>query len=230
MDALRGVPWSALMFKMALTHGRARVTIIHNPRGSRLRHASLAAALIVLFAPAGYPQTSSTNGSQDTPVFRVQVLGYIVADFTTRVSRYIELRSRLEKGLPPLEVTEDPAEITSAQRALAKRIRVAREGARQGEIFTPDISREFRKVLLLEIDADTRAAIMDDNPGEISHDINDTYPRRIPFSTVPANVLAALPRLPDDIQYRFLGRHLILLDTRSNVILDRIPCALRCTK
>ena len=33
-----------------------------------------------------------------------------------------------------------------------------------------------------------------------------------PLSTVPPNILVALPRLPDDIQYRFLGRHLILLD------------------
>lgn len=34
-------------------------------------------------------------------------------------------------------------------------------------------------------------------------------------------------QLPRDLQYRFLGRHLVLLDTRARVILDRIPYAIR---
>jgi hypothetical protein len=45
---------------------------------------------------------------------------------------------------------------------------------------------------------------------------------------VPGTILAALPALPDDVEYRFLGRHLILLDVRAGVILDRIPYAIRC--
>ena len=45
---------------------------------------------------------------------------------------------------------------------------------------------------------------------------------------VPVNILARLPRLPDDIEYRFLGRDMILLDTRASVILDRIPYAIQC--
>jgi hypothetical protein len=129
--------------------------------------------------------------------------------------------------LPALTVTGAPAEIRSAQRALARRIRVARAEAKEGTIFTPAISAEFRKVLLLEMTADILEAIMDDNPGEFSHQINATYPEGQPFSTVPSNILSALPRLPDDVQYRFLGRHLILLDIRANVILDRIPCAIQ---
>lgn len=48
--------------------------------------------------------------------------------------------------------------------------------------------------------------------GEFEHRINGRYPGRLPLSTVPPNVLAALPRLPDDLQYRFVGRHLVLLD------------------
>jgi hypothetical protein len=104
---------------------------------------------------------------------------------------------------------------------------VARAGAKQGDIFTPSISVEFKKVLILQMDSNTWAAIMDDNPGEFSNEINSTYKEGKPLSTVPPNILAVLPRLPDDIQYRFLGRHLILLDTRASVILDRIPFAIR---
>ena len=184
-------------------------------------------ALIVSMASVCYAQPVTTTQTRDTPDFRVQVWGYIVADFSERVRDYFELRSELEKGLPPLTVTDDPAEIRRAVRALAQRIRVARAGAKQGDIFTPTISVEFRKALILEIDANTWAAIMDDNPGELSTKINGSYPEGKPLSTVPPNILAVLPRLPDDIQYRFLGRHLILLDTRANVILDRIPVAIQ---
>jgi hypothetical protein len=79
------------------------------------------------------------------------------------------------------------------------------------------------------MNANTWAAIMDDNPGEFSVQINGSYPDGKPLSTVPPNILAVLPTLPDDIQYRFLGRHLIFFDTRASVILDRIPYAIQCT-
>ena len=189
---------------------------------------SLAIALMVSVASVGYTQPVTTNQNRETPDIRVQVWGYIVADFSTRVWGYFELRSELEKGLPALRVTDDPAEIRRAIRALAKRIRLARAEAREGDMFTPTISVEFRKALILEMNANTWAAIMDDNPGEFSNQTDGTYPEGKPLSTVPPNILAALPRLPEDIQYRFLGRHLILLDTRANLILDRIPYAIQC--
>jgi hypothetical protein len=183
---------------------------------------------MVVFTAVIYAQVPSASAGSDTPVFKVQVWGYIAEDFTARVASYYALRSQLQKGLPALKVTDYPAEIRSAQLALAERIRVARHRAKPGEIFTPAIRVEFRKVLSGAIDANTIGAIMDDNPGKISHHINSTYPEGEPFSTMPANILAVLPRLPDDIHYRFLGRELILIDTAANVILDRIPCAIQC--
>ena len=193
----------------------------------KLKHTSLALALVVLFAAAAYPQPSQPDEDSQTPDFRVQVWGYVMADFTTRVSEYFELRSELEKMLPPRTVTADVSAIRRGIRALAREIRLARAGAKQGDIFTPTISLELRRVLLLEMNANTWAAIMDDNPGELSNHIDGDYPEGEPLSTVPPNILVVLPRLPEDIQYRFLGRNLILLDTRASVILDRIPYAIR---
>ena len=193
-----------------------------------LRPISCATALLVLFASVGHAQTQSTDLGRNSPDFHVQVWGDTVADFNIRVRNYFELRSRLQTGLPALIVTGDPAEITLAQVALAQEIRVARGGARQGEFFTSTTSLEFKRVLLLTMNATTWAVIMGDNPGEFRHHINDSYPDGKPFSTVPGNILALLPQLPDDIQYRFLGRHLILYDLRADVILDRIPYAIQC--
>ena len=98
------------------------------------------------------------------------------AKWSLRVSEYFDLRSEREKKLPPMTVTDDVSEIRRAIRALAKEIRPARDGAKQGDIFTPTISVEFRRVLFVEMDANTWEAIMDDNPGELSNHINGNCP------------------------------------------------------
>ena len=191
-------------------------------------HVFLGTTLAVLFASAGIAQTLPAPQADPQPTFRVQVWGDIVADFRARVQSYFDLRSRLEQGLPPMRVTEDVAEIRQARRALARRIQAARHDAHEGDIFSPAISAEFKEVLALEMSAKAWAVIMDDNPGEFSHEINGIYPDGRPHSTVPGTILAALPTLPDDVEYRFLGRHLILLDVRAGVILDEISYAIRC--
>jgi hypothetical protein len=189
---------------------------------------SLTIALLSWLLSSAYAQTGKAPQDSDTPDYRIQVWGDIAVEFSTRMSSYVELRSELEKGLPPLTVTDRPEEIGRAERALARRIRSARMEAKQGDIFTPAITLVFRKALRAEMDAKTWAAIMDENPGEFSARINGTYPEDKPLSTVPPNILAALPNLPDDVQYRFMGRHLMLFDVRARVLLDQIPDAIEC--
>jgi hypothetical protein len=184
-------------------------------------------ALVVAIS-TGHAQTPATNPQPRAPDFSVQIWGDIAADFSERVWSYFTLRRELEKGLPALMVTDDPADIRRAERALAKKIRVARAEAKPGDIFTPPISVEFRKMLVYTMSAGTWAAIMDDNPGAFSHRINSSYPKNKPVSTVPPSILGVLPSLPADIQYRFLGRHLILHDTRANVIVDDLRDAISC--
>jgi hypothetical protein len=72
------------------------------------------------------------------------------------------------------------------------------------------------------------ATIKDDNPGQFSHRINGDYPKRRPLSTMPGAFLLVLPALPDGLEYRFLGPNLVLHDTRANVILDTMSCAIAC--
>ena len=182
--------------------------------------------LMLSLALAAYAQTPETP--QVTPDFRVQVWGDVLVDFNAKVVAYRELRARLQKGLPELTVTTDPFAIRNIQRALAERIRAARSQTRQGDIFTPAITDQFKKALLGEWNAETCEAIMDDNPGNFSSRINRYYPATRPLSTMPPNILAVLPELPDDIQYRFLGGNLVLMDTQASLILDRIPFAIPC--
>ena len=196
----------------------------------RLRQGWLALALTASFASVGYAQTRTPgpNDGRTAPDFTVQVWGQVVAEFNTRVSSYLELRSRLEKELPPPTITDDPAQIRRAERALARKIRAARDGAKQGEIFTPTVAVEFKKALLLELSSNTRETLTDDNPGAFSHRVNARYSKRRPLSTMPGTFLRVLPALPDGLEYRFLGPHLILHDTKANLILDTMYCAIPC--
>jgi hypothetical protein len=50
--------------------------------------------------------------------------------------------------------------------------------------------------------------------------VNEPYPAMSPLGTFPPLLLGALPRLPDDLEYRFMGRHLIMRDTKANLIVD----------
>lgn len=183
---------------------------------------------MMAFASISGPAASGIQTPQK-PDFQVQIWGDAAATFIARMNSYAELRGKLEKGLKALAVTDKPIEITEAETALAARIRVARAKARRGDIFSQRVRRAFRTALRAQTDAGTCAAIRDDgNPGDFDYLINGTYPKRQPLSTVTPNLLAALPELPPDVHYRFLGRDLVLHDTRANIILDEIPDAIRC--
>jgi hypothetical protein len=186
----------------------------------------LVAAMTVFFAPGAL-------GQQPPPAlpvieFSVEVLGDRLGEFSSKMDAYAELRRSLEAGLPVLAVTDKPSEIYRAERLLAARIRKARAGSRRGDIFTEDIRRGFRQLLMPVSNAANCEAIRDDNPGEFLYVVNSEYPKGKPLSTVPPSILAVLPRLPQDVWYRFLDRDLILHDSRANIILDRIDDAIRC--
>jgi len=151
----------------------------------------------------------------------------VLLDFKERVDKYVELRKKADDSAPPLKKTDDAAELRAAQQALAERIGAARTPAKQGEIFTPEIAAYFRKLVRPELkETGTKGAVRDDNPAGMPFQVNGPYPSKEALSTMPPNVLASLPRLPKDIEYRFVGKHLILRDVRANLIIDYIPNAL----
>lgn len=184
----------------------------------------------VLFAQA------AQEGQQPplpSPDFTLRVFAYFdtaaLDQFKERVQGYVELRKKAGAGLAPRRVTRDPKEFREAEEELAERIREARTNAQRGEIFVPPIESGVKRLMILEVDSATMAAITEGNPGEFTLEVNKKYPDGLPLSTVPPNVLKLLPSLAEGLEYRFVGRHLILRDTQANVIIDHIPYALECT-
>src|SRR4051794_29509112 len=92
------------------------------------------------------------------------VRGESLDDFAARLAKYIELRASLEQGLPVLTGADEPSHVRSVERTLATRIRDARAGARQGDLFTAETTAALRRILR-QIDASTWKLIMDENPG-----------------------------------------------------------------
>ena len=62
--------------------------------------------------------------------------------------------------------------------------------------------------------------------GRATARVNARYPDTVPLSSVPAQLLSALPTLPEELEYRFVGRDLILLDTKARLVADVMPLVL----
>ena len=67
---------------------------------------------------------------------------------------------------------------------------------------------------------------MDENPVSVKLAVNGRYPDEVPLSTVPPQVLAVLPKLPEELEYRFIGPRLILLDVHAHTVSDYIETVL----
>lgn len=179
------------------------------------------ALLVIALITSGYAQRGRTPPD-----------GAAVADFNRRVQAYVALRSELATGVAEPGERERPEDIVKAEQVLAQRVRAARSAAKRGDIFPPAVEQRFRSLLTPELQGtpgrNNRGIIWDEgpSPGAFTPRVNDQYPKDQPLSTVPPTILEALPPLPEGIEYRFVGRHLILRDARANMIMDYIPDAI----
>src|SRR5207342_3447357 len=93
---------------------------------------------------------------------------------------------------------------------------------------SPSAAREIGGIVAEDFNARPfreQQAILVEVPVKVPPAINTDYPTILPLATVPPGLLLKLPTLPADLEYRFLGRHLILRDIKANLIVDFIPDA-----
>ena len=129
------------------------------------------------------------------------------------------------------DVEFSPMDATRADpKFVAEIVRVALEaGART--INLPDtvgyarpdqVAELFRRLMYPELKGrEGRAAKADiaEEPVNVPLRVNAKYPSTSALPTVPANLLANLPQLPEDVEYRIVDKHLILRDVDANIIL-----------
>jgi len=156
-------------------------------------------------------------------------------EFDARLKAYLELKQKATKGMDEAPVKSDPKTIEARKTAAAQAISDARAatGAKQGDLFTPAAATQITKVIRSEMKGPDGAAAKKEatagNPASegtpFTPKVNMLYPANAPLSTVPTTLLLRLPQLPKDIEYRFVGKALILLDADARVILDILPNA-----
>lgn len=184
-------------------------------------------ALFWLLPFAGLCAGAPAGASQDNPNSDTQ----IQKDFLQRVDAYVKLRETARQGLGKLKPTKSPEKIKYHERSLAHAIRELRRNAQAGDIFTPGIATDFRRLIGLAMQgADAQKIVASLRRAEPVHlktlRVNRNYPEGIPLQSTPPTLLANLPKLPPEIEYRVVGRTLVLLDVGANMIVDFIPNAL----
>jgi len=154
----------------------------------------------------------------------------LVGTFERQVREYATLREQLEDRMPKLSKEASAEEIEAHKMKFQEVVRTARAGARQGEVFTPEaaafiraaITEEFRGGDRLEL---RRAVAEAENEG-VPIRVNEPYPDDQEILEMPPTLLLRLPQLPKQVRYRFVGRHLLLVDRENRLIIDFMPDAL----
>jgi len=168
------------------------------------------------------------------PQARVNPDSALVEAFEGKVADYVKMRKAALDGLPPPARTMKHGELLREQHEIADRIRNARPEAKQGDICSPEISGELRRLIGLALSAGDKARIQatirraDAVPVQLK--INGPFPDRLPQPSMPPTLLLNLPSLPPELDYRLVGRTLILRDTLAGIIVDFVPDALPGTK
>lgn len=177
-----------------------------------------------LRAGADDPQSRATPHDRDRPVHDQAAL----EEFQQRMQAYLKLRAQLADKLEPLRTTPDAAELTARQESLAAALKVAREGARPGDLIPRPVADRIRAVVAEDLASrsrEARASAFGEIPN-IRLAVNRTYPKDAALPTVPPLLLKKLPPLPDNLQYRFANRHVVLLDGDTQLIVDYVTNAL----
>ena len=155
----------------------------------------------------------------------------IIADFKARLAKYESVSSKLRSEVFPPGDEVQATEIHKRQKELAARIVKALPAWKQGDIFTPEIAALVRRRMLEALSgpegANNRGAIFDDAPPPQKIVVMTEYPTGMPVATVPSEILKLLPVLPKELEYRFVGRDLILFDVSAYLMVDVVNDAIK---
>jgi hypothetical protein len=124
-------------------------------------------------------------------------------EFTTAVNRYLELHRLLENPMSYLTRGSDFEQTEQAREAHRRAIVEARIATPRGDVFTPRVAADIRRELLMAV---RHAQMADVDVTQIA--------------------LERLPALPAEVEYRFVDRDLVLLDTETLLVVDVLKHAL----
>jgi hypothetical protein len=152
--------------------------------------------------------------------------------YRAAVDAYAILHREAASALPSGSLCGGPEQVELIRLELTREIRNLRGDAHEGDIFDADVSVVLRARL-------TRALADDEGEDAVSvADFDDPerrpYPIEVngffPWESGPPRgrgLFWALPSLPEELEYRMLGRDLLLLDVQARLVVDILRDAIR---
>jgi len=154
----------------------------------------------------------------------------LVTDFEQRVKEYSTLREKLEAKLPKMPKKATAEQIEAHKAALLKSVQAARAGKKHGDVFTPGASTLLRGLIKTEFKGrdrlELRETVFEAETKGVVVKVNAAYPEAKELVEMPPSLLLALPQLPKQIRYRFVGTNLLLVDRENDLIIDYMTNAL----
>jgi hypothetical protein len=171
--------------------------------------------------------TGAQTGAQTTATSEVKLTPQekqLIANFDRRVKDYLKQRDRVKKKLTPLSKDSTPAQIEAYQQGFVAALRGMRTGTKPGYIFSPAFTQYVRTIIETEFPPrdkkDVKKTILEAETKGVPLKVNYPYPETKELTEMPATLLLKLPQLPKEVKYRFVGRHLLLVDSDNSLIVD----------
>lgn len=153
-----------------------------------------------------------------------------ISNFENQAKEYSKLRDKVAGQIPKLSSKSTAEEIEAHKLAFQKGVQSARNGAKQGDIFTPTATILIKKIIKNEFPGkertELREKIFEAEAKGIPVKINFPYPDSKEQIDMPPTLLLNLPQLPKQLRYRFVGTNFLIIDRENGLIIDYITNAL----
>jgi len=152
------------------------------------------------------------------------------SDFEKRVKEYTHRREALEGQLPKLSKQASAEQIAAHKKALLQSVLADRRRAVRGMIFTPAAEKMIRSIVTSQYTGrdrvELRKELAEAENKTVPVKVNGVYPEAAELLEMPPTLLLALPQLPKQVRYRFVGTNLLIVDRENHLIVDYMANAL----
>ena len=153
----------------------------------------------------------------------------VLTAFDKHVKDFVKQRNRVKEKLPKLSKDSTPEQIDAHQKSFVDALRLARAGAKPGYVFG-SVTDHIRTTIKSEFQGrervELRETILEADTKGVPLRVNYPYPETKELAQIPPTLLLKLPQLPKEVKYRFVGRHLLLVDNDNGLIVDYMLNAL----
>src|SRR5918993_408752 len=182
---------------------------------------SVSALLIALVAP------SLLSSSAPQPAGTTSADAAAIKQFDQAIANYLALRRGLGNEVAGPVKDSTSTQLNDASNALAGAIQRARANAQAGAIFSEPVAAIIKRRVADAVRAKKLGPVLANIDDELTANPALKVHLRLPMTeqlaTMPPSLLLVLPPLPKELEYRIVGRNLILRDVDASLVLDYIP-------